>query len=153
MKKIMITLLLLTTISVAQFKSYDTIAPIAPHELTTEQKEVAINHFAEGLSATNVQNKYYAIGVTVQLVEVVYTGIRNIEGYAFKCMSGTAIDSTDQDGFITYYPKVTTQNNLLTLCENKYPSQVDVMTYLLTEMVLYSKSDGSGTWVFYLSQF
>ena len=153
MKKILIVLLLTATLSIAQFKSYDIVDPIASHELTVEQKEVAINHFAEGLSPTNVQNLYYPIGVTVQLVEVVYNGIRNIEAYAFQCMDGTVVESTDGNGVITYYDKVSTQVLLVSMVNVKYPNQTDITVYLLDKMIDYSKKDGSGNWTFYLSQF
>lgn len=141
MKKILFILLLFTVSIQGQFRSYDVQVPKTIEELNNGQIEIAIDKFAERWSVTQVV-RYY--GVNRNLVNKLFSGIKQIENYAFKCMNGTAVEGID---------KVTRQQDLLAMVNLKFPNYVDTNEYLLTKMVLYSKKDGSGTWAFYLSQF
>jgi len=141
MKKLLFILLVLTVSLNAQFRSYDVEVPKTLEDLNNGQIEIAIDKFADGWSVTQVIRKY---GVSRPLVNQVYKGIKSIENYAFKCMSGTAIEGV---------AKVTRQADLLQMVNLKFPKYVDTNEYLLTKMIQYSKKDGSGTWAFYLSQF
>ena len=141
MKKILFIMVLLSVSLMAQFKSYDVIAPKAIEDLNTGQLQIAIDKFAEGWSITKVVHTYY---VDRNLVNQVFKGIKTIENYASRCMSGTAIEGVD---------KVTRAADLVAMVNLKFPKYVDTNAYLLTKMVKYSKKNGSGSWAYYLSQF
>ena len=141
MKKLLFILFLFALTVNAQFRNYEVKAPVVIEELNTGQLQIAIDKFALGWSVTNMVRAYY---VDRSLVKKVFKGIKTIENYASRCMSGTAIEGVD---------KVTRQADLLSMVNLKFPNYVDVNSYLLSKMVKYSKKNGSGNWAFYLSQF
>ena len=119
------------------FKHYDVVLPRVIPDLTTAQKKKAIDEFGKDKSARNVKQKY---SVKRSLVDAIFLGIKSIERYAEQCMQNTEAPIEDA-------------SELLVLVEEQYPDQIDIVAYLLTKMVKYSKVSGKGTWAFYKSQF
>lgn len=131
------------------FTYYDPDPVRVPGKLTDEQKAAILDAYANGKKPIAVQ---FDLGIHKPLVRKLFKLFKSIEEYATEAMSGTIENGEDAKGVMTYLPKVTTSQELIDACVDKF-GLARIMTAILTKMVKYSKRDGSGTWKFYKGNF
>jgi len=137
MKNIMIVLLLLTSISFAQFQTFDVAKEVTPKTYSDADYIKLVDNFAIGNSSNATM---LATGIESGVIESFYTKIREIESY---CISLIADEGTTQETVIV------TEGDLSKNVAEKYELTNILSGYLVGKITQYSKRTKDGNFTFY----
>lgn len=135
--KTFIALILLASVSFAQFQTFDVAKEVTPKTCTDADYIKLVDNFALGNSVTATM---LATGIESGVIESFYTKIREIESYCISLITDMG------SGEI---PEEITEKQLSEFIADGYKLTPTLATYLVGKITQYSKRTKDGNFTFY----